>query len=93
MIYAIAGIFAMLFYLWQITVLVMPEKSFDSWNEWIHSLFLRNLFETASWLMLSISLLLYFMTEKKFFKRCAAAFFSLFGLGMRGLSDMAHVKK
>lgn len=56
----------MLFYLWQITVLVMPEKSFDSWNEWIHSLFLRNLFETASWLMLSISLLLYFMTEEDF---------------------------
>lgn len=66
MIYAIAGIFAMLFYLWQITVLVMPKKSFDSWNEWIHSLFLRNLFETASWLMLSISLLLYFMTEENF---------------------------
>lgn len=66
MIYAIAGIFAMLFYLWQITVLVMPKKSFDSWNEWIHSLFLRNLFETASWLMLSISLLLYFMTGENF---------------------------
>ena len=66
MIYAIAGIFAMLFYLWQITVLVMPKKSFDSWNEWIHSLFLRNLFETASWLMISISLLLYFMTEENF---------------------------
>ena len=66
MIYAIAGGAAMLFYLWQITVLVMPEKSFDSWNEWIHSLFLRNLFETASWLMLSISLLLYFMTGENF---------------------------
>ena len=66
MIYAIAGIFAMLFHLWQIAVLVMPKKSFDSWNEWIHSLFLRNLLETASWLMLSISSLLYFMTGENF---------------------------
>ena len=66
MIYAIAGVFAVLFYLCQIAVWVMPKKSFDSWNEWIHSLFLGNLFETASWLMISISSLLYFMTEENF---------------------------
>lgn len=66
MIYAIAGIFAILFYLWQITVLAIPKKSFDSWNERIHGLFLRNLLETASWLMLSISSLLFFMTEENF---------------------------
>lgn len=34
-----------------------------------------------------------FHDGRKFFKRCAAAFLSLFGLGMRGLSDMVHVKE
>lgn len=34
-----------------------------------------------------------FHDGRKFFKRSVAAFVSRFGLGMRGLSDMAHVKK
>ena len=34
-----------------------------------------------------------FHDGRKFFKRCAAAVVSRFGLGMRGLSDMVSVKK